>query len=265
MFIFSPIFCGMANKLQPGDPMYKKSSLVLILLLMCTPFSVAGNALEKDTIKTSEGDLVITFVGHGSLVFSFKGAFFHVDPYSKLADYDSLPGADFILLTHDHPDHLDTAALKAIRNNQTRVVMAPACAGKVTGGMVMANGLTKTVDGFKIEAVPAYNRVHKRKDGKPFHPKGEGNGYIITFGDKRVYVAGDTENIPEMKDLKDIHIAFLPMNLPYTMTPGMAAKAAGMFKPEILYPYHYGETDVSRLLKLMKNQEHTEVRIRNMK
>ena len=245
--------------------MYKKLSLLSILMLMYMPVSAAGNALEKDTIKTSEGDLVITFVGHGSLVFSFKRTYFHVDPWSKAADYDKLPGADIILLTHAHPDHLDTAALKAVRHKMTIVVLAPACAGKLDGGMVMANGLTKTVDGFKIEAVPAYNLKHKRKDGKPYHPKGEGNGYVITFGDKRVYVAGDTENIPEMKDLKDIHIAFLPMNLPYTMTPGMAAKAAGMFKPEILYPYHYGDTDTSKLLKLMKGQEDTEVRIRSMK
>ena len=129
----------------------------------------------------------------------------------------------------------------------------------------MENGLTKKVSGFEIEAVPAYNLVHKNKNGKPFHPKGQGNGYVITFGGKRVYVAGDTENIPEMKNLKNIHIAFLPMNLPYTMTPKMVAEAAGMFKPEILYPYHYGDTDTSQLLKLMKDQTHTEVRIRIMK
>jgi L-ascorbate metabolism protein UlaG (beta-lactamase superfamily) len=247
-FYSAPIACGMANKLQPGGLMYKKLSLLPILMLMYMPVS-AQNPLEKDTIKTSQGDLVIAFIGHGSLLFCFKGAYIHVDPWSKAADYDELPGADFVLLTHDHPDHLDSAALKTVRSRSTVVLMAPACAGNVEGAMVMENGLTKTIDGYKIEAVPAYNLVHKRKDGKPFHPRGEGNGYVITFGDKRVYVAGDTENIPEMKDLKDIHIAFLPMNL----------------KPEILYPYHYGNTDTSKLLKLMKDQKHTEVRIRNMK
>ena len=107
--------------------------------------------------------------------------------------------------------------------------------------------------------------LQRRESGKPFHPRGEGNGYVITFGDKRVYVAGDTENIPEMKELKDIHIAFLPMNLPYTMTPKMVADAARMFKPKFLYPYHYGETDTSKLLKLMEGQKDIEVRIRNMK
>ena len=130
--------------------------------------------------------------------------------------------------------------------------------------MVMNNGDVKTIEGLKIEAFPAYNIVHKRDDGQPFHPKGIGNGYIITFGDKRVYVAGDTENIPEMKGLKGIDIAFLPMNLPYTMTPEMVADAARTFNPKILYPYHYGETDTSRLLSLLKDSK-IEIRIRKMK
>ena len=113
--------------------------------------------------------------------------------------------------------------------------------------------------------VLAYNIVHKRDTGQPFHPKGVGNGYIITFGDKRVYVAGDTENVPEMKGLKSIDIAFLPMNLPYTMTPEMVADAAKAFKPKILYPYHFGETDTSKVVSLLKGTPEIEVRIRNMK
>jgi L-ascorbate metabolism protein UlaG (beta-lactamase superfamily) len=123
----------------------------------------------------------------------------------------------------------------------------------------------KSIGGLKIEAVPAYNIVHKRDSGQPFHPKGIGNGYIITFGDKRVYIAADTENIQEMKELKGIDIAFLPMNLPYTMTPEMVADAAKAFKPKILYPYHYGETDTSKLLNLLKDSKEIEVRIRKMK
>jgi L-ascorbate metabolism protein UlaG (beta-lactamase superfamily) len=139
------------------------------------------------------------------------------------------------------------------------------CAKQVEGGIVMNNGDTKSIEGLKIEAVPAYNIIHKRDTGQPFHPKGIGNGYIITFGDKRVYVAGDTENIPEMKELKGIDIAFLPMNLPYTMTPEMVADAAKAFKPRILYPYHYGDTDTSKLLDLLKSTKEIEVRIRKMK
>ena len=129
----------------------------------------------------------------------------------------------------------------------------------------MNNGDVRSIEGLKIEAVAAYNIVHKRSDGTPFHPKGSGNGYIITFGDKKIYVAGDTENIPEMKDLKNIDVAFLPMNLPYTMTPEMVADAAKGFTPKILYPYHYGDTDPSRLAVLLKDPKEIEVRIRKMK
>jgi len=123
----------------------------------------------------------------------------------------------------------------------------------------------KVIGELKIEAVPAYNLVHMRSEGKPFHPKGEGNGYVITFGDKRVYVAGDTENTPEMKKLEKIDVAFLPMNLPYTMTLEMVADAAKAFRPKILYPYHYGETDTSKIVELPKDTKEIEVRIRKMK
>jgi L-ascorbate metabolism protein UlaG (beta-lactamase superfamily) len=120
------------------------------------------------------------------------------------------------------------------------------------------------VEGIEVEAVPAYNIVHKRDDGQFWHPKGEGNGYVLTIGDKRVYIAGDTENTPEMKALEDIDVAFLPMNLPYTMTPEMVADAAAAFQPKILYPYHFGKTDTSRLLELLADNADIEVRIRKM-
>jgi L-ascorbate metabolism protein UlaG (beta-lactamase superfamily) len=128
----------------------------------------------------------------------------------------------------------------------------------------MQNGDMITVMDLQIESVPAYNIVHKRENGQPFHPRGVGNGYIITFGDQRVYVAADTENIPEMKNLQGIDIAFLPMNLPYTMTPEMVADAAKTIQPKILYPYHYGNTDTSRLVDLLKEEKEIEVRIRKM-
>ena len=220
---------------------------------------------ETDTIKTSAGDLNITFLGHGSLYFAFGGKIIHVDPFSAVADYSTLPKADIVLLAHEHMDHLDLKALNPVRTDKTIVVLPEVCAKQVEGGLVMKNGDVKTVGGLKIEAVPAYNIVHKRETGQPFHPKGVGNGYIITFGDKRVYVAGDTENVPEMKNIKNIDVAFLPMNLPYTMTPEMAADAARMIKPRILYPYHYGETDTSKLVALLKDTKETDVRIRKMK
>ena len=118
--------------------------------------------------------------------------------------------------------------------------------------------------GIKIEAVPAYNLVHKRDNGQPFHPKGMGNGYMLTLGDKRVYIAGDTENIPEMRNLANLDIAFLPMNLPYTMTPEMVAEAVRMFHPKILYPYHYGNTEVSKLIDLLKGEPNLHIRVRQL-
>jgi L-ascorbate metabolism protein UlaG (beta-lactamase superfamily) len=144
------------------------------------------------------------------------------------------------------------------------VLLSDACASQVKGGTIMKNGDIHTSTAIKIEAVPAYNLLHMRSPGVPYHQKGVGNGYLVTFGDKRVYIAGDTENTPEMKKLQKIDIAFLPMNLPYTMTPEMAADAAKAFKPKVLYPYHFGDTDTSRLVGLMKDTPGTEVRIRKM-
>jgi L-ascorbate metabolism protein UlaG (beta-lactamase superfamily) len=239
--------------------------LINLLSLIIVLSAHAQKGFETDIIKTSAGYLKITFVGHGTLLFNFGGKVIHVDPYSALADYNIFPKADFILLTHEHRDHLDLKALNTVRTEKTVVMLTETCAKQVQGGIVMMNSDVKTAEGLKIEAVPAYNIVHKRDTGQPFHPKGLGNGYIITLGDKRVYVAGDTENVPEMKGLKNIDIAFLPMNLPYTMTPEMVAEAAKTFKPKILYPYHFGETDTSKLVSLLKGTPEIEVRIRNMK
>ncbi len=202
--------------------------LVVCLSLFASFATVAiaeGPTLEKDVLPTSAGDLEVTFVGHGSLFFGFGGKVIHVDPFGRLADYGTLPKADLVLITHAHGDHLDAGALAAVLTPQTRILVAPACKGKVEGATVLANGETTSLLGVTVEAVPAYNLVQKRPDGTPFHPKGEGNGYVVTFGKTRVYVAGDTENVPEMKALKAIDVAFLPMNLPYTMTPEMVADA----------------------------------------
>ncbi len=232
--------------------------------LMVAGVSAQGN-FETDILKTSQGDLEITFIGHGSLLFTYNGKLIHVDPFSPLADYAKLPKADMILITHDHRDHLDPKALESVRTEETVLILTETCAATVKGGIVMKNGDVKTIGGLKIEAIPAYNIVHMLSEGVTFHPKGVGNGYVITFGDKRVYVAGDTENIPEMKQLQNIDCAFLPMNLPYTMTPEMVADAAKAFKPKILYPYHYGDTDPSTLVELMKDTMGVEIRIRRMK
>jgi L-ascorbate metabolism protein UlaG (beta-lactamase superfamily) len=251
----------------------KMRELFMITTLFSIILAFAGFAddkegdkmFEEDIIKTSAGDLKITFIGHGTLMFTFDDKIIHIDPVSRETDYNKMTKADLILITHEHGDHLDSKAIKAIRKENTEIVLTKICAKEVKDGIVMKNGDVKTVSDLKIEAVPAYNIIHKRDNGRPFHPKGDGNGYVITFGDKRVYVAGDTESTPEMKKLKDIDIAFLPMNLPYTMTPEMVADAAKAFKPKILYPYHFGNTDISQLLKLLEGEKEIEVRIRKMK
>jgi len=235
------------------------------VLMLFFPFSALAQEYQMDTIQTSDGDLKITFIGHASVMFDFGGKIVHADPVSAMGDYSKLPKADLILITHEHQDHLDLKALGVLRTPETVTVATETAAGRIQGATVMRNGDSRTVKGFKIEAVPAYNLVHMRSAGVPYHPKGVGNGYVITFGNKRVYLAGDTENIPEMKNLKEIDIAFLPMNLPYTMTPEMAADAAKSFKPGILYPYHFGETDTSKIVALLKDEKGIEVRIRKMK
>ena len=241
--------------------------LPLVLLLLCADATTvtAAEGPPTDRIATSAGPLDLTFLGHGTLMLTFKDTVLHVDPYGKVADYAALPRADLVLLTHDHADHLDQAALALVRTPVTDIVLPPVCADRVQGGLILKNGETRTVRGITVTAVPAYNLVHHRDNGQPFHPRGAGNGYLLDFGDTRLYVAGDTENIPEMAALKDVDIALLPMNLPYTMTPEMVADAARAFRPRILYPYHYGDTDPQRLVELLRDQPDIEVRIRPMR
>ncbi len=224
----------------------------------------AENDLATDKIKTGQGDLAITFFGHASLMMSYGGKIIHIDPVLQYADYSSLPKADLILVTHEHGDHFDLKAIEAIKTAKTEVVVTENVARQVQSGIVLKNGDQKIIQGFPITAVPAYNLVNMRSPGVPYHACGIGNGYIITCGDKRVYIAGDTENIPEMKSLNNIDIAFLPMNLPYTMTPEMVADAAKAFRPKILYPYHYGNTNTQKLIGLLKDEKDIEVRIRKM-
>lgn len=248
----------------------KVMKAVLLAFFVCNfvTFST-GQAEQKkhqqDVIKTDEGNLIIHLLGHGTLMFTHVGKVVHVDPWSRLVDYAKLPPADLILLTHEHGDHLDAKALQLLRRAQTDIVLTRTCAERIKGGIVMNNGDSRTIKGIKIEAIPAYNIVNKRSNGQAYHPKGRGNGYVLTFGNKRVYVAGDTENTPEMKALKNIDIAFLPMNLPYTMTPAMVADAARAFEPKLLYPYHYGQTNPNSLVELLRDQSEIKVRVRNMK
>jgi L-ascorbate metabolism protein UlaG (beta-lactamase superfamily) len=234
------------------------------LFLMAAGSLGAQSPLARDTFPAKDGDVSVIFVGHGTLVLSWGSLVVHVDPVGEYADYAKMPKADLVLVTHDHADHLDAAAIAAIRKPGTEVVLTAKCAVKVKG-TVMANGDRRTFAGIAVEAVPAYNIRHERAPGKPYHPKGEGNGYVVTLGGLRIYVAGDTEDTPEMRKLEGIDVAFLPMNLPYTMTPEMVADAARAFKPKVLYPYHYGDTDPKRLATLLAGVKGIEVRIRSLK
>jgi L-ascorbate metabolism protein UlaG (beta-lactamase superfamily) len=241
-------------------------SLLTGISLFAMLTATAQNKYEEDLIKTSRGDVKITFIGHGTLMLTINNFIVHIDPWSNVGNYSSLPKADLILVTHEHGDHLDKKTIESIRKAGTTLIYTAKCNDAQPGlkGTVLSNGEHKLIGEIEVEAVPAYNLLNKRPDGNPFHPKGEGNGYVLTIGDKKFYIAGDTENTPEMKALKNIDVAFLPMNLPYTMTPEMVADAAKAFHPGILYPYHTGETDITKLAELLKGSG-IDVRYRKMK
>ncbi|MFO7670000.1 MAG: MBL fold metallo-hydrolase [Bacteroidales bacterium] len=238
----------------------------LTLMILLSIFQAMGQ-FRSDVVETTGGKLEMFFIGHGTLMFEFNDLVIHIDPTMREADYGKLPDADLVLVTHQHGDHLDLAALHQIMKEGTRVVMTQTCLDQLEefNAGVMKNGDKETILGIEVEAYPAYNIIHKRPDGISFHPKGEGNAYLLTFGDTRVLIGGDTENVPELKKLKDIDVAFLPMNLPYTMTPEMVADLALAIRPALLYPYHYGETDPEELVELLKDNHEIEVRIRNLR
>ncbi len=239
-------------------------SLTIMILF---PFFQVNGQFGSDVVETTSGSLEMFFIGHGTLMFEFNDLVIHIDPTMREADYGKLPDADLVLVTHQHGDHLDLTALHQIMKEGTRVVMTQTCMDQLEefSAGVMKNGDKETILGIEVEAYPAYNIIHKRPDGIPFHPKGEGNAYLLSFGDTRVLIGGDTENVPELKKLKDIDVAFLPMNLPYTMTPEMVADLALAIRPALLYPYHYGETDPEELVDLLKDNQEIEVRIRNLR
>jgi L-ascorbate metabolism protein UlaG (beta-lactamase superfamily) len=208
--------------------------------------------------KTSAGNLTIQPINHSAIRFEFKGKQYYVDPAGE-APWDKMPKADAILITHEHFDHLNLKVINRIKKDST-LIFANASSVKEAGfGQVIEVGQSRKVLDITVQAVPAYNLTAERLR---FHPKArKDNGYVLTFGDKRIYVAGDTEGTPEMKALKDIDVAFLPINLPYTMPPKEAADAARAFKPKILYPYHQGQSDPNEVKKLLADEKGIEVRV----
>jgi len=213
-------------------------TLLLFLLVGSLTFGVAA-----DTLSTSAGDVKITPVMHGTVLLEIEGRAWYVDPWSN-ADLSSLPKADVILITDVHGDHMDPKAIAAVRKSNTQIVAPAAVAKTVTEAKVLANGESTEIFGVKIEAIPMYNVQRGPAPGKLFHDKGRGNGYVLTVGGKRIYFSGDTEGVAEMRNLKDIDVAFVCMNLPYTMPPDEAAVAVKAFKPKVVYPYHYRGADL---------------------
>lgn len=209
----------------------------------------------KSICKTPMGELEIHTLGHASLLLRIGKYVIYADPYSEVCDYTGMPKADLILITHDHYDHLDTKALKPITAVSTTVIGNPDVAQQVKNAISLRNGEMTSWNGIAIKAVPAYNTTGRKQDGDFFHPKGVGNGYVLNFDGFRVYIAGDTELILEMSACKGIDVAFLPKNLPYTMSDDMFVQAARTVAPKILYPYHYSEVDVDALSKALPGME----------
>ena len=239
--------------------------LSAIIALAATPlvFSLDGaEGKEFDVFNTGSGDLKVTFLGHASLVFEFKGSLIYFDPVKQYGDYSKFPKADLLLVTHEHGDHLDPGSIAALKKETTRVVLNESSRKKLGSGEAIEHGQTMSVAGVSVLAVPAYNVSAGRTN---YHPKErKDNGYVVTVGSLRIYVAGDTEPIPEMAQLGPIDIAFLPMNLPFTMTPEQVAEAARLIRPKILYPYHFGNTDTGALLRLLESEPGIEVRVRKL-
>ncbi len=247
------------------------------VLLFCLATSATCGAQEKlsgDQIATGTGVLVIHPINHATFLMQFGGKTIYVDPVGGPKPFAGLPKPDLVLVTHIHGDHFDPATLAAIvpAGSQPTIIAPANVAEKIPEALrsrttvkILANGEKTMGAGIAIEAVPAYNIT---PGNEKFHPKGRDNGYVLTLGGKRVYIAGDTEDTAEMRALKNIDVAFLPMNLPYTMSVAKAADAIRQFKPKIVYPYHYRSADKTKanleeLKKLVGTDNGVEIRIRD--
>ncbi len=238
-----------------------KFVLVLAMLLFAMSLNAQPRtSTQTQTFTTSASPVKITPLFHASTLIEAGGKVLYIDP-AKPAKLDGLPKADLILITDIHPDHMDPASLSVVTQPTTEMLAAPAVVATVKTAKPIANGETKTWEGWTIEAVPAYNLKRGPAPGKLFHDKGRGNGYVLTYGGKRFYFSGDTEGVPEMRALKNIDVAFVCMNLPYTMPPDEAAEAVKAFHPKVIIPYHYRGSDLS----IFKNKlEGTGIEVRQL-
>ena len=228
-------------------------------------FTMDAFGYQTDEFDTKSGKKVAFHcIKHGSIRIQYDGLEFEIDPVIKLndktTDYAAFPDADYIFVTHEHFDHYDPEAIKALEKDGTVLITNQSCASKLGKGDVMANGDSRDLrDDIRLEAVPAYNTTPEHTK---FHPKDRDNGFILTLDGFRIYLAGDTEDIPEMADIHDIDVAFLPCNQPYTMTVQQLVKAANVIQPKVLFPYHYGETSMDEVTAAMQNNT-IDMRIRN--
>ena len=238
----------------------------LLLLFACLSLSVSAQELQRDTFKTATGkDVVITCIKHATMQIKYDGRYFYIDPVSTfkpVTDFTTMPVANYIIITHEHPDHYERTAIGQLTRPQTTTYCNPAVARLLPNVMSMENGDSVTIGSdVTLKAVPAYNTTPGREQ---FHPKGRDNGYVLTIDGLRIYIAGDTEDIPEMAQLKNIDVAFLPCNQPYTMTVEQLVNAAKIIRPRVLFPYHYGESMVTRARLLLHGTD-INVRIRPYK
>lgn len=272
---FSVYLPGISNKRKPHWNMMEgklKKNLLITMMLMIATLAIAackkksGSDTQTDTFKTKSGK-EITFIAikHGSIRITFDGREIELDPVSRLepaTDYSTMPKADYIFVTHEHYDHCDTVAIRQLEKSSTVIVTNANCAKIIGKGKVMHNGdHLRLADDITVDAVPAYNITPGREK---YHPKGRDNGFVLTLDGFRIYISGDTEDVTEMRNIKNIDVAFLSTNQPFTMTPAQTARAAKIIKPKIFFPYHYSDTDIQQVANLLKGSG-IDVRIRNYK
>ena len=206
----------------------------------------AGAFAAPEQFSTSKGPVLITPIEHASLMLQAGGKVIYVDPAQ--GSYDGRPRADYILITDIHSDHMAPAVVDKLKKPGAVILAPTAVCAAMAGATPISNGETKTLGDFQVQAIPMYNVTPARRQ---FHAKGRGNGYVVTYGGKRFYFSGDTEGIPEMKALRNIDVAFVCMNLPYTMSPEEAAEAVKAFHPAVVYPYHYSNSDTKAFAKAL--------------
>jgi len=237
---------------------------ILCSLLLFTGIRLSAQNFDKDSFKTQSGKtLDIFFVKHASLILKYDNQMIYVDPVSMFMNVEELPKADMILITHEHYDHFDANAVATLKKEDSKIILNDSSQVKLKEGIVMKNGDKINFEpDIEIEAVPAYNTTPGRDI---FHPKSQGNGYLLTLDGLRIYIAGDTEAIPEMQYIIHPDIAFLPVNQPYTMTVEQAVLAAKVIKPQLLYPYHFGDTEVDEIKRVLETEApEIEVRIKEL-